>query len=361
VLLENGDSIWEGTIGGAPVVFALRVRGSHVGGRYYYKKHGRSLILSGERKQGRLILEEQGGAPEKIFGEVLARLELKGDSRTLSGAWTAGEGGSKSAVVSLSREMKQSYDELRPVTRLGEKEALGGAFKYESSKSIDEHLVYCKTAEAPPVDVSLIPGLTVLEDECHFAFEGEAGARVIIEHEGVQITQAKEGLLWEEANRNLAFTMSWGPGETWAGSQATKVLYAGGSLLSVEVSTSGLGIGAYPDHDQVGRTLDLRTGRYLTWNELLDASKYKEFRAALLAQVEPKLTEDCSWSELWSDDGVPELLAPHVTSRGLHVTPSFPHVQKACQYEAFGTLVDPALVLRFAKKDSVLRTPLPSK
>lgn len=358
--LKNGDSVWEGTIGDAPCVLTLRVRGEDVGGRYFYKKHGHSLILSGKQQEGRLVLKEQGGSPEKIFGEVLATLLLNSDGRGLVGTWTAG-GGGKSIPVKLSREMKQSYDELRPLTHFGEKEAFGGAFKYESLKSLDEHLIYCKTKKVPPVDVSLIPGLTVLEDECHFAFEGEAGARVIIEHEGVQITQAKEGMKWEEANRKLAFTMLWDPGETWPGSRTTKVIYAGGAVLSVELSTSGLGLGAYPDHDQVGKTLDLRTGEFLEWKDLIDASKFKEFRTALLAQMEPKLSKDCSWSELWSEDDVPELLAPHITSQGLHVTPIFPHVAKACQYEAFGTLVDPSLVKRVAKQGSVLLTQLPAK
>lgn len=212
IKLKDGVSVWDGTIGDAPVALTLRARGNKVGGRYFYKKHGRSLILAGTQKDGQIVLAEQGGAPEKVFGEVLAKLELKTDGRHLVGSWTAKSGAKKSLPVALEQEPKQRYDELRPVTHLGEKEAFGGAFKYETLKSVDEHLVYCKTEKAPPVDVSLIPGLTVLEDECHFAFEGELGARVIIESEGVQVTEAKPGLLMEDVNRKLAFTMSWDPG-----------------------------------------------------------------------------------------------------------------------------------------------------
>jgi hypothetical protein len=352
--LKPGDSLWLGKIGGAEVVVTLRVKEGKVGGVYYYRKHRRSLVLTGTIKEGKLSLDEQGGGADKIFGPKVAKLSLTHVDGRLEGEWSPLAEGAKPQKIALKRDLKGDYDDYRAVSA-PLVHAEGGRFDTITTTHLHEHLVYCKTKSKPPVELALIPQMKVIDGECHFAFEGELGKRIIVEGTGVGVRNAKSGINQDDTNRRVAPTMEYDVGETWEGKYAAEVAYAGGHLLSIEYTTSGLGLGAYPDHNQYVKTYDLRTGEAVAWEDILQDPGSTKFRAALLDWAKKKnQREECNWEALWDDNAKEPPLWPHLTPQGLHVTPQFPHADKACQYEAFGLVVPKKTVKKFAKDSGIL-------
>lgn len=129
-----------------------------------------------------------------------------------------------------------------------------------------------------------------------------------------------------------------------------RVVEARGCVLSVILETTGVWDGAYRAHDKVGVVCDLQKGRRLTLEDLVEdiASFRQDLKTWVPLYDLP--ADSCEWAFVG--------LELHVTHEGLHVTPVFLHVDKACQYANLGRLVPRDLALRHARRNSLLAAAL---
>jgi len=358
-VFPQGYSLWQGEIGSANVMLELRARGKQVVGRYYYEKQGRSLIVLGQIKDGQLTLEEQGGAKETVFGNVLARLEGTADAQGLKGDRHSLGEKQTTASFGFERLANGSYDQLR-TKREKPVPALDGAFSTVSVRQLQEHLVVCDLENKLEPRLTQIPGVTVLTDECDFPFEGALGKRIFIDATFLEVQSDRSGFNIEETNEQLS-PPAYAPGESWGGAYSSKLIYGEGNILSFVWETEGIGIGAYPAHERYGQTIDLRTGKIVSASELLTVPANVDFLAELDIHVPAKALKgdagnSCKWSEIsTSDKGAPLLsVYAHLSEKGLHLTPDWPHVMKPCQYANFGVLVPSDFASKYARPEGLL-------
>jgi hypothetical protein len=337
----------------------LRICGESVGGRYYYRRNDESLMLFGSIQRdpgtaiGTIELREfgPGGQPfEPNHATFTGRVafdqpmsvdpessQWKGDGRTLP--WRATED-----------TTGETYSSLRRVFGPLQK-ATDGSFSYRTVKHTWEYVVSQPEGSSPPGPIELFPGAArgAPEDCC-------GARRAVVGATWLEVLEAKTGLDAAAANRTLSTLLQQyvpAPGDAAGGSSLLRVVAARGRVLSFMLKTDGVHVGAYPAHDEYGATVDLRDGRLLKAFDLLDVRDRESFHGLLekrvpLSPLGPG--EACPWPD-WSEYTAP---FAHITEDGLHLTPDFPHVAKACQYANLGRLLPRDLAVRYARRGSLL-------
>lgn len=347
-----------GTIGANPIVMELRICGERVGGRYYYRRNNESLMLFGSLKghpntvTRTLELRELGadGQPFKpnharLAGRVsLGPMSIDAESSN----WE--RDGRSLPWHATENTTGETYSSLRRVVGPSQK-ATDGSFSYRTVKHTWEHIVAQPEGVPPPASMDLFPGAArgAPEDCC-------GARRVIVDASWLEVLDARAGIDVAAANRTLTTLLNdYAPSASDAagGSTSLRVVVAKGRVLSFVLKTDGVYFGAYPPHDEFGVTIDLRDGRRLAASDLLDLPDALDFRAILEKRLPLSPVgggEPCPWPD-WETYGPPHV---HITTNGLHLTPDFPHVAKACQYENLGRLLPRDLAVRYARPDSLL-------
>jgi hypothetical protein len=344
-----------GSIGANPIVMELRICGEMVGGRYYYRRNSESLMLFGSIKGDpntvtRTIELREFGADGQLFkpnnATLTGRVSLdpvsidaesskwQRDGRVLP--WKANE-----------NTTGETYSSLRRVFGPIQK-ATDGSFSYRTVKHTWEYCVAQPEGVPPPGSMELFPGASrgAPEDCC-------GARRAIVDATWLELLDARAGLDVAATNRTLTTLLDdYAPSAADAagGSTSLRVVAARGRVLSFILKTDGVYRGAYPDHHEYGVTVDLRDGRRMGMTDLLDVGDRAK-STALLAKRVPLWPvgggEACDWLE----DAEPYV---HIADDGLHLTPYFPHVAKACQYKNLGRLLPRELAVRYARPGSLL-------
>ncbi len=357
---EARDSLWSGSVGERRIVMEIRACGGHVGARYFTDADLHSRLLYAPNGE---VSELRGlGSGEQAFepSDIVAKSEGFRFGGYVGGTWK--EGGRTLAWEMYPVGGVASYDSLRE-RRGAIAQSVDKSFRYQRLSSFQES-VFCiaKPGRKPPIPVEAFPqGFVEGRDgEC------ESGEIREVAYDWVEILEARAPLLVQRSNlalkRKLTASLP-SPDSTWGGEVKLIPIYARGRVFSLMSHTDGPGLGAYPAHDEYGLVLDLRSGDLVKLEDQLKifskrshtyADREPEEHAFIemlnerlpLKRLGPGPEDGCDWGD--------SLPSPHFTKRGLHLTPSLPHVIKVCQYENLSVPVPREIARRYAKPGSLL-------
>jgi hypothetical protein len=332
---DNGAQVYTGTLGKAAIVLEINTRIGE--GRYFYKKYRKDLPLDGALDGETLVLEE-GSRME----DSRPTLRLQPTTHGWYGEWTSTAG--KVLKVELEPAVIPDVpdDALPFFTTLHDK------YPYEYLRLQGVTLKKGKTDTfmgytlqwwtEPKTDTSLFEVVTGYSLE-----------------ERRRINQKLMARLWGEV------LSSYGCSGSYA--QWSQPLYMSPTVMSVGISSDYYCGGAYPDQSHDALNIDIKTGKFLTLDDVLwvgqgkplHYEEYEDFAAGspgsstawsnyratelapwLVAQllklyptemtITPEGENDCGYDENypWQFPGW------HFTEQGIKIEPSFAHVVAVC-------------------------------
>ncbi|WP_408950827.1 hypothetical protein [Lysobacter sp. Hz 25] len=328
--------LWQGSIGGLPVVVSLD-GDTDIDGQYFYRKHLLDQRLQGRRDDdAHLHLRV-----ETRDGEVTERWELWPKGRDLLGQWQGGKG--KKLPIQLH---KVDIAALR-----------AGADGARYRRGVDDGYE------------ALRIGALELKSGKRETFAGHRLQWWVEPRSGIDLFQVESGydvatlarinaVLRERQWKSVASYFQCKSFEMGEYEQTTIPRYMDERVLSVSLFTSYDCGGAHPDFGDSPLNLDVRSGRELELEDVLwlgkgrpprpnddDRAEYQRwsgYRDDTLApwlvatlsklypaeMAAPKADQGCDYREL-SDWNLPSW---HLRPEGLYVGPIFARVGRACEY-----------------------------
>lgn len=333
--------VWRGTVGTLPVALSLNQgSGDEVYGQYFYFKHLRDLELQGKRDDKGLhlqVLDRKGATTERW------ELSAKGDA--LEGQWRAGK---RSLPVRLQRvdiaSLRAGRDGER-YRRAGDDASAFDALRVselalEKSKAQQFQGHQLQWWREPRTGMELF----TVESDVDQPARGRVNAIL-------------KQRLWRSAVDALQCTSA--PESDFDQTVTPRLLDR--RFLSLSLMTSYYCGGAHPDFGDSPLTIDVRSGRELTLEDVLwlgkgapprsagrgdyDSPGYKrlsEYRQSTLVpwtiktltrlhpaeMAKPKDEEGCDYSDpdVWGTS------IWYLTAEGLYLGPYFARVARACEY-----------------------------
>lgn len=311
--------VYEGDVGGSPVVMKLEVDGSSAYGAYFYRRTLFDIDLNGEVRGDALQLESR---------LTQDKLSLVPRRDGYAGTLTTSRGRSlplalRPAKLASSRDAPDDldgYERLRLsglALAAGEAQTVAGRrIRWHAESRSGVSLFRLESGYAPHVLAAINQSLARAQWRrvAHYF-----GCPDIDDHAGLESPPPEEPYL-SERFVSFAWPSSW--------------------------SCAGA---AHPDFGLEGHTFDAATGRELALDELLrfgpaappkpDTDAWYRYRSevfapavvALMARLHPEAMKPASGEDCdYSASGVWDFPAWHVTEKGLYLGASFPRVARAC-------------------------------
>ena len=324
----SSDGVYIGTLGSSAVVLKLETFSSDdVSATYYYRRVGRNIELNGSSKANGTFKLTEVTLPDR---EDLARLELTLSGANLSGTWAELKGKQRVYTVKLSKVTTSDFAAAKyPNTP---------AFKRWTLENPLDALRFdapFKTAKLEMIGGKRVQWLTEPKSKIVFPRLPQASASANNALLLVHYRVASQQLQCELDDYQYTPTIG---------------LYSS-RLLSVSGQAVYYCGGAHPDDFADNFTFDLRTTKELTLEDLyrftpiakpVDQSseayaKYREARAAVLqglitAKYGGMLKGlDAQCKDVYATDNNLSYLTWYLTTKGLVVESSLPHVAAACE------------------------------
>lgn len=351
---ESGKQVYTGTLGKTPIVLEVNADGGDdVGGRYFYQKYRKDLMLSGQKDGQTLVLDE---APLRGYQDAphpTIRLQPKPDG--WSGEWRSPEG------KVLKVDLQQANIAPAPAATVPFLTTLRDQSPYEYLRlqGLDLKKGKAETFMGYSLQWWIEP---TSETTLFEVVSGYTAA------ERQRINQQLMGRLWQEVAGKFDCEAS--AGETFY-AQTVEPLWMGPSTISVSIATEYSCGGAYTDENDMPLNLDVKTGKTLTLEDVLwlgqgkplhyereynDATPssesydaYSDYRTKTLAPWlvqqlsalypdEMKTTTEREDGCIYGEEQPWAYPSWYFTKSGIKLVPSFPHISSMCRDTAFSVL-----------------------
>lgn len=341
------QTVYEGTIGKAPVVIEIVRQGNLTTAQYFYSRYHLNIPL---KASGALSFEERTNCYEDAC-PLVGKLQLKATPAGLAGQWLGQAGKKVNRDIALKKVAERRFT---PSERIADAAMLRSGMAYDNPAS---------ALDNPYLSRLYNSGLTLgkTTDRGGYAFQAVTDKATGVT--GLRLTRAPEVKTLPAANRILdgrRLLMVEGAlsclGESKESSPAggtaggydetnSDLTYVSATLMTLEESGSTYCGGAHPNNSWTRITYDLRSGKALDVNRVLklyanpgDAATDTPEYAALKAKLTPK----SPW--FVGDNGIPDCLGEDVGygyslsfgDKGLVFSlTDLPHVMGACMGEYY--------------------------
>lgn len=265
------QTVYEGTIGKAPVVIEIVRQGNLTTAQYFYSRYHLSIPL---QASGPLSFEERTNCWEDTC-PLVGRLQLKATATGLSGQWLGQAGKKINRDIVLKKVAERRFT---PTERVADATSLRSSLSYDSPVAALDNPYLSRLYDS---------GLTEGKATDNGAFAVRAVTDKTTGVPGVRLTRAPDAKTLPLANRlldGLRFQMVDGalsclaeskddnPAAGTAGGfdeTTTDVTYMSATLMTVEQSGSTFCGGAHPNNFWNRTTYDLKTGQALDPDRVL--------------------------------------------------------------------------------------------
>lgn len=341
------QTVYEGTIGKAPVVVEIVRQGNLTTAQYFYSRYHLNIPL---KASGALSFEERTNCYEDIC-PLVGRLQLKATPAGLGGQWLGQAGKKINRDIALKKVAERRFT---PPGRIADAALLRSGLDYDNPVGALDNPYLSRL-----YDSGLTLGQTT--DKGNYAFQEVTDKATGVT--GLRLTRAPDAKTLPAANRILdgrrllrvegalsclgESKQSSPVGGTAGGYDETNtdLTYVSAALMTLEESGSTYCGGAHPNNFWNRTTYDLKIGKALDLNRVLqlyanqgDAATDTPEYAALKAKLTPK----SPW--FVGDADIPECVAEDIGygyslsfgDKGLAFSlTDLPHVMGACMGEYY--------------------------
>ena len=350
---ESGKHVYIGTLGKTPIVLEVITDNEDVGGRYFYQKYRKDLMLIGKKEGETLVLDESAPRDPQDALRPTIRLQPKADG--WYGEWRSPEGKVLKVDLQQARIAPAPADTVPFLVTLRDQ----SPYEYLRLQGLKLRKGKTENFMGHALQWWIEPGSETTLFEVVSGYTAAQRQR---------INQQLMGRLWQEVAGKFDCAAS--GGETFY-AQTVEPLWIGPSTLSVSIATEYSCGGAYTDENDMPLNLDVSSGNTLTledvlwlgqgrplhyerqYNDVMPSSEsyetYSKYRTETLAPWllqqlsalypdQMKTTTEREDGCIYGDEQPWKFPSWYFTESGIKLVPSFPHISSMCRYTEFSVL-----------------------